>query len=88
MVGAVVRLYSHGLLIGELYTRGDGTVEIDEVTPGSYQIVQVNSPQMFSSTPDSVSVVVQAGTTSDVSFGDWGGLHVWLPVLLENASGG
>jgi hypothetical protein len=84
LVGVRIRLLAGGSVIGETTTSGAGEYEFGSLLPGAYSLLETQPTWLkFSSTPDLVSVLVVAGESKVVNFGDWTGVPSWLPLLLS-----
>ena len=52
--------------------------------PGAYEVRETNPAALrYSTTPDSLPVLVSAGETVTADFGDWSGWRWFLPLVLE-----
>jgi photosystem II stability/assembly factor-like uncharacterized protein len=79
-----VTLWIGAVQINATTTLGDGTYSFPGLLPGAYHVREINPSWVhFSSTPDDVPVMVLNGQTAIVSFGDWGGLASYLPLLVR-----
>lgn len=88
LVGITVSLFIGGIQIGQLPTTDGGAYRFSRLSPGLYQ-VQESQPGWlrFSSTTDSVSIAIAANQDVEVSFGDWNGISLWLPMLMQHPGG-
>jgi hypothetical protein len=82
--GVTVRLFRDGIQIGQAATRGDGAFRFAVLPSGAYLVREVQPGWLrFSTTPDEVTVVLTAGETRVVDFGDWSGRQTYLPQILR-----
>ena len=65
-------------------TGGDGAYRFVALTPGTYTVREVQPSWLhFSTTPDDVTVTLDAGRVAVVDFGDWNGRSAWLPLIVR-----
>jgi uncharacterized repeat protein (TIGR01451 family) len=64
----------HNVSSGEIFTvttAGDGSYIFIGITPGIYEVVEIDPDRFTSTTPNTVEVTVPSGGSSVASFGDW-----------------
>ncbi len=84
MAGITVRLFRDGRQIGQTMTGDDGAYRFTALPPGMYTLREIQPDWLrWSTTPDEVNVVLAAGETRTVDFGDWNGRPLWLPVIFR-----
>ena len=82
--GVTVRLLRDGIQIGQATTAGDGAYRFAALPPGTYLVRELQPDWLrWSTTPDEVTVVLAAGETRTVDFGDWSGRRTYLPLILR-----
>lgn len=70
LANARVELWRNEQKLNEFTTRSDGIYGFSYLPPDIYTVIEVNPPGYQSTTPDSRTVVVTAGATTRVDFGD------------------
>jgi protocatechuate 3,4-dioxygenase beta subunit len=79
-----INLFRAGLQVGQAITNADGAYRFAGMTPGTYRVAEVQPPWLrFSTTPDEVPVILAAGETRTVDFGNWDGRATYLPLILR-----
>ena len=82
--GVTVKLFRDGLHASQATTAGDGAYRFAALDPGAYLVREVQPAWLrWSTTSDEVTVVLAAGETRTVNFGDWNGRQTYLPLILR-----
>ena len=81
--GVVIQLWKAGVRVSERYTDSDGRYAFTNLSSGIYTVSEEQPAWLrFSSTPNERPVILLAIQNATVSFGDWNGLKLWVPLLL------
>ena len=84
LLGVRIELIRDGAIVRTDTTAGDGAYGFAALAPGTY-LVRERQPDWlpWSTTPDEVIVIVAAGDTLTIDFGDWNGRPTYLPLILR-----
>jgi hypothetical protein len=84
LVNIRIELIRDEAIIGAAMTAGDGACRFTALPPGAYQVREIQPDWLrWSTRPNEVTVVLAAGETRAVAFGDWNGRSSYLPVIIQ-----